>query len=220
MSDQQPPPDPYGSQPSTNPYTAPPPPANPYGTAAPPAGGLTPHPYDGGTPQHQAPYGQQYGAPAQRDPDARPGTVLAAVVITLIFSVLSALGLAAGLLGLLVARDTILDQLRNDATLSAYDGDQIVTIAAIALAVILFWCLAAIVLSVLVLRGSNLARILLVVSSGFTALISLLAILSGVSVITLIASIAVIVLLFTGGAGPWFARKTGAPQPPVGTSVY
>ena len=63
------------------------------------------------------------------------------------------------------------------------------------------------------LRRSNAARITLVVSSAVTALVSLIGIGSGVSALTLIAAIAVIVLLFTGGAGDWFKRKNAAAVP-------
>ena len=54
------------------------------------------------------------------------------------------------------------------------------------------------------LRRSNVARILLVISSAVVALFSLLSITSGVSAVWLVAAIAVIVLLFVGGAGDWF----------------
>jgi len=60
---------------------------------------------------------------------------------------------------------------------------------------------------VLVLRRSNAARITLVVSSAVTAVISLFGIGSGVSAVTLLAAVAVIVLLFVGGANDWFKGK-------------
>ena len=60
------------------------------------------------------------------------------------------------------------------------------------------------------LRRSNGARIALVISSAVSAVLSLLAIGSLLSGLWLIASIAVIVLLFTGGAGDWFKNKNAA----------
>src|ERR671920_760725 len=69
---------------------------------------------------------------------------------------------------------------------------------------LVMWAIIAIVLAVLVMRRSNVARILLVISSAVVALFSLLGVTSGVSAITLVAAIAVIVLLFVGGAGDWF----------------
>ena len=75
------------------------------------------------------------------------------------------------------------------------------------LLVLIVWCLAAVLLAVLVLHRSNVARIMLVVSSAVTALLSLVAIASGVSLVSLAAAVAVIVCLFTGGAGDWFRRE-------------
>lgn len=203
-----PPPSPYGTPsatpaaPGPDPYGAAPeaPAVNPYGAPPPAYGGYAP---------------AAYGAGPTRDPDKRPGTVTAAAVITLVLSVLTALGVAAGLIGLVVARDDLVGELRNEPELSSVDADAILTIGVVVLAVPLIWCLAAVVISVLVLRRSQVARILLVVSSAFTLLLSLLAILSVVSAVTLIAAIAVIVLLFTGGAKEWFAGRSGS-QPPTG----
>eukprot|EP01031_Cornospumella_fuschlensis_P019094 gene19094-23392_t len=98
-------------------------------------------------------------------------------------------------------------------------GDM-VYLTAVVLVVMLafvFWCISAIVLGVLTLRRRNWARIMLVVSSAVTALFSLLGITSGISALTLIAAIAVIVLLFTGGANQWFAKRQ-PDQLPTGTS--
>ena len=77
----------------------------------------------------------------------------------------------------------------------------------------LVWCLIACILAVLVLRRSNAARITLVVSSAVTALFSLFGIGSGVSAVTLLAAVAVIVLLFVGGANDWFKGKGGQAVP-------
>ena len=80
------------------------------------------------------------------------------------------------------------------------------------------WAAAAVVLAIFALRRSNVARVLLTVSSAVTALLSLVAVLSLVSLVPLIAAIAVIVLLFAGGANDWYARRgpdlaTAGPQP-------
>jgi hypothetical protein len=205
MSDQNPP--------GETPAGGPPPPQNPYGQ--PPAA----DPY--GQPAQQPPYGQQpaygqpaYGQPAYTgasggDPDRRPGTVTAAGIITIVVGGLSLLLFGGLLVGLLVAKDTVLDEIKNaegfeEANISASDalGAAVGVIGVLAL-----WCLIATILGFLVLRRSNGARITLVVSSAVTALFSLLAIGSGVSAVNLIAAIAVIVLLFTGGAGAWFKSK-------------
>ena len=84
--------------------------------------------------------------------------------------------------------------------------------------VVVVWSLSAIVLGVLTLKRKNWARVMLVVSAAVTALFSLLGITSGLSALTLIAAVAVIVLLFTGGANQWFARRRPEQQLPTGTS--
>jgi len=209
MSDQNPPGEtPAGGQPPQNPYGQPPT-GDPYGQPAQPA---------------QAPYGQPaYGQPAQPaygqpgyaapgDPDKRPGTVTAAGIITIVCSGLSLLLYAFILVALLVAKDSVLDEIESqpgfeDAGISANDALGVVVAF---VGVFAIWCLIATILGFMVLRRSNAARITLVISSAITALLSLLAIGSGISAITLIAAIATIVLLFTGGAGDWFARRNPA----------
>jgi hypothetical protein len=213
---------PYGPPPSQNPYGQPPsgPPASPYGeqpAQQSPYGDRPPqqqNPY--GQPAQPPPYGQQqpaysqpgygYGGPVS---DKRPGSVTAAAVITLIFSGLSLLVYAFVLIALVVAKDEVLTAITEepefeDLGISA-DAAYGATLAFVS--VFLVWCLIACVLGVLVLRRSNAARITLVVSSSVTALFSLLAIGSLVSAVTLLAAVAVIVLLFVGGANEWFKGK-------------
>lgn len=190
---------PAGGQPPQNPYGQPQA-GDPYGQPAQPAYG-------------QPAYGQPgYAAPGG-DPDKRPGTVTAAGIITIVFSGLSLLLYAFILVALVVAKDAVLDEIETqpgfeDAGISANDALGVVVGV---VGVFAIWCLIATILGFLVLRRSNAARILLVVSSSVTALLSLLAIGSGLSALTLIAAIATIVLLFTGGAGDWFKRKGAAP---------
>ena len=71
------------------------------------------------------------------------------------------------------------------------------------------WCVIACVLAVFAMRGSNVSRILLVISASVAGLLSLLLIGSVVSALWLLACIAVVVLLFTGGASGWYARRRG-----------
>ena len=87
------------------------------------------------------------------------------------------------------------------------------------LAVLAVWCLIAIVLAVATMRGSNGARITLVVSASLSALFSLLGALVILPLAITIASIVTVVLLFTGGSKEWFASRkhaseTGAMPPP------
>lgn len=205
-----PPPNPYGQPPaSSDPYGQPPAapaPSDPYGQPpAAPAYGQQPAYGQPAYPQQPA-----YGAPAGygADPDKRPGSVTAAGVITIVFAGLSFLLYAIILVALLVASDTVVDEIEaspgfEDVGISADDalGVMVAFVGVFAL-----WCLIATILGFLVLRRSNGARITLVVSSAVSALISLVGIGSGVSALTLIASVAVIVLLFVGGASDWFKR--------------
>jgi len=202
MSDDQPgwtPP----QQPPENPYGQPPPPQQPYGQ----------QPYP---PQ---PYGQPAYGVMGRDPNARPGTVTAAAIITMILSGLCAVlffGLAA-IMG--VAKSDFLDEMqkevnKQDTSITRSDLESIYGVIVAVMVIFAIWCVIAFVLAIFVLRRSNVARILLVVSSSVAGLLSLLAITSGASVVTLGGTVAVIVLLFAGGASDWFRNKqsgTGSP---------
>ena len=159
-----------------------------------------------GQPYGQQPYGQQpYGSPVG-DAGKRPTTVTAAAWISIVFSALT--GALFGLIGfgLLVARDQVIDEIRKspDYQNLDFDVDQAYGVAVAMMFGIFVWCVIAIVLSVFVLRRSNVARILLTISSAVVAVLSLLGIAGGLPIVTLIASVAVIVLLYVGGAGAWF----------------
>lgn len=225
-----PPENPYGQQPAPqDPYAQQPAPPSPYGQ----------QPY-GQNPYGQAPYGQQpygqqpygqnpYGQPAPSatpfgaapypapgaDSGRRPGTVTAAAWITIISSALTALMMALGLMGVYVARDDVIAEIRKQPGFdeSTMDIDALVTVVAGVLVAMVVWALVALVLGILTLRRSNVARIMLVVSSVVTAFAALLAIGSLISVLWLVAAIATTVLLFVGGAGDWFARRQGPPPP-------
>jgi len=214
MSDDQPgwtPP----QQPPENPQVTPsgeqpPPPAPPpYGQPVPQ------QPY--GSPSYPTTYGQQpYSPPAYgvmgRDPNVRPGTVTTAAVITMVLSGLCALLFLGATAVMGVAKDDVLDAIgdevrKQDGSFTQADLESAYGVVIGVMIVMAIWCLIAIVLGVLVLKRSNVARILLVVSASVAALISLVAIGSGASVVTLAGSIAVIVTLFTGGANEWFRTK-------------
>lgn len=184
----------------------------PYGQPQPPYG------------QPQPPYGEQplpaydqYGTYGPADPDKRPATVTTASIITMVLSAIVGLVGLLGFVGLLVAKDDVIDAMRDamveqgvneDVDLEAVYG----VLVAISLGFIA-WCLVAVVLAVFVLRRSKVSRILLAVSSGVTALLSLLAITGVFSIVTLIGSVAVIILLFVGGANEWFSRTRSVGGP-------
>lgn len=175
--------DPYGQQP-TSPY--------------------------GQSPSGQSyPYGQQpsYGAASYgSQPGKRPATVTAAAWIAIVFSALTAA--LFGLIGLLlvVARDQVITEMQKSPEYREldFDVDQAYGVAVAMMLGIVVWAVIAIVLAVFVLRRSNVARILLVISSAVAAVLSLLGIASGITIVTLLATAATIVLLFVGGANAWF----------------
>jgi len=184
-----PPPTPYGAPQPTQPTQ----PQQPQGWGqAPPAYG-------------QYAMGQQppaYPRPhyPQPDPDTRPGTVTAASIMTIIGSVI------ALLLSVFMVPAGIADY--NDPTSS----DKGVTLAMVIwFAVCGVLSLIAFPLGIMVLFRSKVARVLLTVVGSIAALLSLFTVLYPALII------AVLVMLYSGRAGNWFARRTpGDPwQPPA-----
>lgn len=209
MSEQEP-------GPTQNPYGQP---TNPYGQQS-----SSPNPYGQAYGEQQAPqpYAEQhqpYGGPVTTSGgDARPGTVTAAGWITIVLS-----GLSAALFGIagllfLVARDQIVTVMERAPEFQEanIDPGSIVGVMVAFMLILVIWAVISLVLGVFVLRRSNVARILLTISSAVAALGSLLLIGSGISAVWLVAAIAVIVLLFVGGAGDWFGRTPGHHGPGAG----
>ncbi|WP_370618511.1 hypothetical protein [Mumia sp. Pv 4-285] len=192
-------------------------------------------PQYGGQPQYGS-YGQQpaqydpYAAglpqasyPIPNDPDARPVTVTIAAWTAIVMSALTALGWV--LIGALAG--VIIEEMRQNPgeyDLSASDLDVLDdNMPGVYVAVVLcvLACLAAVALGVLVLRRAGWARIALTVLSGVTILLGFVMILSVISLLWAAAGIAVVVLLFTGGANAWFSRSTpGWDTPYPGGSAY
>lgn len=207
MSDPNFPTNPYGEQP--NPYGQPT--GQPVGE--PPAYGGQPY---GSQPYGQT-YGQTYGSPAGGDPDKRPGTVTAAGALAIVFSTISLVLFGLIVVGIAVARDdvqkAINDELSKQTDMGEISASDLTNLVLIVMLVCVFWAICGIVLGVLTLKRHNWARIMLVVSSGFTAAFCLLGITSLISGIPLIAAVATIVLLFTGGANEWFSRRSKQVSP-------
>lgn len=221
------PPPPYGENPygqGPTPPTAPTPYAQPqYGQDP-----YAQQPY-GQAPYAQQPYGQDpyaqpqyaqqaYGQPAYpsgafpfagKDPDKRPGTVLAAGIVTIASSALTLVVLLIGLLGLSASRQEFIDELNRNADFQSVDvsADQLVSVIQVFIGVFAVWALVGILLGVLVMRRSKVARILLVISAGLVVALGLLAITSVFSGLWVLAGGAVIALLFMGGANDWYARR-------------
>jgi hypothetical protein len=219
-----PPPNPYGQpvqgetpygQPvqGETPYGQPPPAGNPYGQAP-----FLQHPAPPQQPHGEQPYGgsplgdglDMYGRPLARDD--RPGTVTAAGWITLIVAGLSGLLYALLTLLLLVAKDEVLREFdkqlaEQGGATSDFDSESAFGVVVGLFVVAILWCLIACVLAVFAMRRSNAARITLVVSAVVAGLLSLGGIQSAVSAVPLLACLATVILLFTGGANDWFARR-------------
>lgn len=231
-------PGPYGHAPQEQPPAAPAPygqpQAAPYGQ--PPYGEPNPGPYGQqpyGQPAQQpvypppyapTPYPSPYGYQHQptRDPDKRPLTVTIAAVLTwlgagsmLVLMLVFAAVLASG--GGAFVDEFDRAARNSDVTLRS---NQVLAVGWVIAVVFIVWSLAAIVLAILAMRRSNPGRIALVVSTVMTALLSLLAIASVLSAVTLILAIATVILLFTGGANDWYARRAGGSFPPSYPNAY
>ena len=233
------PPPPYGQDPYGQAPTPPPAAPSPYGQppygqppyGQPPQADPAPYgqpqyapqdPYAQQQPSGQPAYGQQpYGQPAfdqyptgsfpftGGDPDKRPGTVLAAGIITIVSSSLTLVVLLLGLLGLSSSRQDFIDELNRNADFQSLDvtADQLVSFIQVVIAVFAVWALVGILLGVLVMRRSKVARILLVISAGLVVAGGLLTITSVFSGLWVLAAGAVIGLLFMGGANDWYSRR-------------
>lgn len=210
--------DPYGQQPAQpSPYGQP----SSYGQPS-PYGQAPQDPYAQPNPYGQNPYGQQqygqpYGGYAPSGPRRRPGTVTAAAITTFVLSGLMVLVFGISMIAVAVAGDEIAREFnrgfQQGSGMEGFSGSGVATGLVIGLLVFLVWSVIAIVLAALAMKGRNWARITLVVSAVMAALFSLLAITSLFSVIWLVGAVAVIVLLFTGGANEWYAEQSrkGAP---------
>ncbi|MGA8257288.1 MAG: hypothetical protein WB767_12015 [Nocardioides sp.] len=168
-------------------------------------------------PPQQPVSGSPYGAPqapvpgGPAAPTTRPGTVLAACLTAMISSGLTAVLLLISVLLFAGNRGDFVDEVEKqlddmDAGTSI-DPSTLADAALVMLVVMAVWSVIVVVLAFLTLRGSNGARITLVVSSAMAGLFSLLGVLAVVPLAITAASIATIVLLFVGGSSEWFASR-------------
>ena len=133
----------------------------------------------------------------------------------LIMLVKAALLVGLGLFGVLASRDAVEDEMMKNSDFRELDisaGD-VIAVVTVVLVVLIIWSLITVLLGVLTMRRSNVARILLVVSSAVVALLSLVGITSVFTAIWLLGGITVIVLLFIGDASRWFSRKPPSSSP-------
>ncbi|HET6560699.1 MAG TPA: hypothetical protein VFG72_02405 [Marmoricola sp.] len=209
--DRQPDGQPGGWPPSSQPPEPPPfqqPPAEPGAWQQPrpePGGWQQPQPF----PQPYAGYPAYGHQTAARDPEKRPASVTIAAVLTWIGAGATAASMA--LLGVVLAAggDAFIEQFDEAAAGSSVtlSSDEVLAVGWGITGFFLIWSLVAAVLAAFAFRRSNPARIALVASAAMTALLSLLLVLSGISLVTLVLSVATVILLFTGGANDWYARR-------------
>jgi hypothetical protein len=150
-----------------------------------------------------------YPGPSPRPNDKRPVTVTVAAVLTWIFSAITALVYLLVIVMMTVAKGRLLEALNSNPDFARLDisTNDLLAVLWVMSAVAIVWSLAAMVLAFLVVRRQNWARITLVVSAAVTALVSVAAFPVGLP--TLVAAVATIALLFTGGANAWFSRSGG-----------
>ena len=128
----------------------------------------------------------------------------AAGVITIVLSAITAVLFA--FVAVSAARDDSAVPAPGAAT--AEDPTALPAPALLAISVVLvIWSVVAVALGVLTMRGHGRARIGLVISASVAALLGLLAIVTLISLVTFGAGVAVVILLFTGGANEWFAAR-------------
>jgi len=200
----------------------------PYGESGPPAT----HP---GQPEQQG-YGQQpgygqqqshgqygYGQPSPY-PTRRPGTVTAAAWITIIMSALTGgLWVLFGLLLLVPSESEVReyfagadgDQARQQLDDAGVSVDDVVStldvFGGVSIAVGLLFLLG-ILPAIWLLKGSSAARILVTIAAAVSLLIGLFFTVTGIiGIVWVIPSIAVLLMMYLGEAGSWFAgKKAGA----------
>ncbi|WP_395690569.1 hypothetical protein [Nocardioides sp.] len=187
-------------------------PAGPRPAPTPPIAHDTPAPMP--LPPSQAAGGPAYAVPAPAARPARPVPVMLACVLTWIASGVSALALGLSGIVLALQPDVLLDEVHRqnpELTQQGVSDDMLVGVTYVMLAGFLLWCLAAVVLAVLVFRGVEWARVTLVVSAAVTAALSLLGLVVGafLMVLTLAASGAAIALLVRPESRAWFRRPAG-----------
>ncbi len=160
-------------------------------------------------PMSETPLGEQlaplppgWTLPDVKSGSRRPGTVLAAAVVTWAASAITLLGTASLVMFLMGAGEPILD---------SFDGSRPVVVAVAA--GIAVWSVAACLLAWWALKGRNWARILLAVSAGATVVVSTSVFWLGVPFVSLFGGLAVLVLLFIEGANDWYrAQRTRDPE--------
>jgi hypothetical protein len=163
---------------------------------------------------------EAWPAPPTSGPRARPVAVVWACVLTWVFGALTAMAMTASAIAIAVDTHLLLDEVHRQNPDLREQGisDGVLAAATYVMAgLIVLWCLAAIVVAVLVWRRVGWARIVLLVSAAACVGLSLLGSVLGafLLVFPLVAGVATVALLVRTDARPWFDRTTptGQQQP-------
>ena len=159
-------------------------------------------------------------APGPEEADRRPGTVVAACVITWVFSALALAGCAVLAARLGSDAAGLVRYVQRNVPSASAQGQLDPAVIKSALWVSFFfyslWAVAACVLAVLAWRRHQWARILLVVSALVVGLLGVLVVaFGGLGLVPhVLACAAVVALLLGGRAGRWYQRAPRHPLPP------
>lgn len=154
----------------------------------------------------------------------RPGTVQAAGWLAIACSMICLLVFSILTITFLFARDDFVETLRERAAEESQvpdvDPATLANVAIAVAAVFALWCLGAVAAAVLAMRRSRAGRWLLTVSAVVSSLFSMLGTLAIViPFVFVMASVAVVVLLFTPSSNDWYARRGGyGTDLPTGTT--
>ncbi len=151
-----------------------------------------------GEPVAPAPYPPGWWVPDATDGIGvrRPGTILAAAIVTWVSSAITVLATASFAVFLVSAGEPILDSL---------DGSRAWVYSLSAGIVV--WSVAACLLARWAMAGRNWARIALAASAAGTIVASISMFWLGVPFLSLFGAVAVLVLLFIGGANEWYSDQ-------------
>lgn len=186
-----------------------PPPTQGWGQTAPP------RPFDFPPPTQPPVYAPVPLPPppaAPRSSVERPPRVRLACIVTWVLSALTGVAALASI-GVIAARsDELVDRVKESPTWDASMDESLIVPATITLAVILaLWCAAAAVLALFAWRRQTWAWILLLISTGMAALVSVFAFPFSLPII--VGSALVFGLLLHRQSRAWYA---GPPAPPAG----
>ena len=151
-----------------------------------------------GEPVAPAPYPPGWWVPDATEATGarRPGTLFAAAVVTWVSSAITVLGTVSLLVFVLSLGEPILDSFDVPRGWVLMWGAGLVA-----------WSVAACLLAHWALEGRNWARLLLATSAAATILASASAFWLGLPLVSLFGGIAVLVLLFIGGANEWYRNQ-------------